>query len=100
VSKLLGFNIGYVVSLNSYLFHIFKEVDTVPRRIRKRVLKNLLKHMPGAYEITDKSRAIVYSSSLDFMALVDRNSVLLRHLEMMKQHSDQLKERKLPPSQK
>src|SRR5437660_1771555 len=45
VSKLIGFNMGYVVSLNSYLFHIFKEVDTVPPRIRKLVLKNLLKHM-------------------------------------------------------
>jgi len=95
VSKLVGFNMGYVVSLNSYLFHIFKEVDTVPPRIRRLVLKNLLKHMPGAYEITDKERAIVYSSSLDFMALVDKNAVLLRHLEMMQRHNDQLKRKKL-----
>jgi hypothetical protein len=95
VSKLVGFNMGYVVSLNSYLFHIFREVDAVLSRIRKRVLKNLLKHMPGAYEITDKDRAVVYSSSLDFMTLVDGNSVLLRHLEMMKRHNDQLKRKKL-----
>jgi len=95
VSKLVGFNMGYVVSLNSYLFHIFKEVDTVPPRIRKAVLRNLLKHMPGAYEITDKDRAVVYSSSLDFMTLVDGNTVLLRHLEMMQRHNDQLKRKKL-----
>jgi hypothetical protein len=95
VSKLAGFNMGYVVSLNSYLFTIFKEVDAVPSRIRKLVLINLLKHMLGACEITDKERAIVYSSSLDFMALVDKNSVLLRHLEMMQRHNDQLKRKKL-----
>lgn len=95
VSKLAGFNMAYVVSLNSYLFHIFKEVEAVPRKIRNLVMRNLLKNMPGAYEITDKSRAIVYSSSLDFMTLADRNSVLLRHLEMMQQHNERLKKRKL-----
>ena len=95
VSKLVGFNMGYVVSLNSYLFHIFKEVDTVPTRIRKRVLTNLLKHMPGAYELTDEGRAVVYSSSLDFMTLVDRNSVLLRHIEMMQRHNEWLKRKKV-----
>lgn len=100
VRMLPGFDMAYIVSLNSYLFHIFREAQTVPRRVRKLVLRNLLKNMPGAYEITDKSRAVVYSSSLDFMTLVEGNSVLLRHIEMMKRHSDEVRRKKLSPSRK
>ena len=66
----------------------------MPRNIRTPILKNLIKNMPGAYEITDRNRAIVYSSSLDFMTFVEGNSVFARHLEMMKRHNDQLKQSK------
>jgi hypothetical protein len=94
VRILVGFNIAFVLSLNSYLFHVFKEDHRVPRNIRALIWKNLHKNMPGAYEITDKHRAIVYSSSLDFMTFVEGNSVFTRHLEMMKRHNDQLKQSK------
>ena len=85
-------NIAFALSLNSYLFHVFKEDYRISREIRKAIRTRLLKNMPGAYEITDRSRAIVYSSSLDFMTFVEGNSVFLRHLEMMKRHNDQLKQ--------
>lgn len=88
---LVGFNIAFSLSLNSYLFHVFKEDYRVPSNIRAPILKSLLKNLPGAYEITDKNRAIVYSSSLDFMTFLEGNGVFFRHLEMMKRHNDELK---------
>ena len=93
VRVLVGFNIAFALSLNSYLFHVFKEDHRVPRNIRARILKSLLKNMPGAYEMTDRNRAIVCSSSLDFMTFVEGNRVFVRHLEIMKRHNDQLKQR-------
>jgi hypothetical protein len=94
VRILVGFNIAFILSQNSYLFHVFKEDYRMPRSVRTPIWKNLLKNKPGAYEITDKHRAIVYSSSLDFMTFVEGNSVFARHLEMMKQHNDQIKQSK------
>jgi len=94
VRILVGFNIAFALSLNSYLFHVFKEDNRVPRNIRTPIWKNLIQNMPGAYEITNRHRAIIYSSSLDFMTFVEGNSVFARHLEMMKRHNDQLKQSK------
>jgi hypothetical protein len=93
VRVLVGFNIAFALSLNSYLFHVFKEDNRVPRNIRTPILKRLLKTMLGAYEITDKARAIVYASSLDVMTLLEGNRAFERHLELMKRHSDQFKHR-------
>jgi len=79
VRILVGFNIAFALSLNSYLFHVFKEDNRVPRNIRTPIWKNLIQNMPGAYEITNRHRAIIYSSSLDFMTFVEGNSVLRRN---------------------
>lgn len=93
VSRLIGFNIAFQLSLNSYLFHIFKEDQRVPARIRKTVLRNLIKQMPGASEITNKQRQVIHASSLDFMTLVEGNRVFARQVEMMKRHRDSLRKR-------
>ncbi len=94
VNRLVGFDIAFELSLNSYLFHVFKEDQTVPAQIRRTVLRNLIKQMPGAYEITNKQRQVMHSSSVDFMTLVEGNSIFARHLDMMKRHRDRLGKKK------
>lgn len=86
-----GFSMAYVVSLNSYVFHVFEEEGTAPVHVRKLILKTLVRQMPGAREITRRDRVVLFSSSLDFMTWVEQNRTFGRHLELMKQHNDELK---------
>ena len=88
---LIGFSMAFVVSLNSYLFHVFKEDLDASRIIRTKVLSALLRQIPGAYEITDANRAVLHASSVDVMTHLSKNRPLSRHIEMMKELKDKLK---------
>jgi hypothetical protein len=88
--QLVGFNMAFMVSLNSYFFHIFKESHGTPKYVRGRILKAVLRRTPGAYELTEKNRAVIYASSTDFMAFLSQNKPLSRHVEMMKELKEKL----------
>jgi hypothetical protein len=96
VKSFAGIAQGYLISLNSYFFHIFREKENLSSRIRKSGLRAILKHLPGAAELSDKNRAVVFSSSLDYMTYHDQNPVLQRQIELARQHVEQLKQKKTP----
>jgi hypothetical protein len=94
VSKVVGFVQGYRVSLNSYFFHIFREDEKVSSRLRESGFRAIVKETRGACELSDRNRAIVFSSSLDYMTYLKANPLLIPQIELAKQLSRQLKQKK------
>jgi hypothetical protein len=95
VKSYVGIAQGYQVSLNSYFFHIFRESENLLARVRESGLRAILKHLPGACELSDKNRAVVFSSSLEYMTYHAQNPVLQHQTELAKQHVQRLKQKKI-----
>jgi hypothetical protein len=92
--KAVGFVQAYRVSLNSYFFLILREDEQVSRRLRESGFSAIVKETRGAVELSEKDRAIVFSSSLDYMTYLKENPELLPQIELAKQHSNQSKRKK------
>jgi len=60
-----GFSTIFLLTLNSYYFYVLLEDRKVPRRIRTKSYKALLRHVPGACKLTPGKRCIIYASSLN-----------------------------------
>lgn len=73
VSGFLGIAFACSVSFMSYRFFILREDKKVSARVRKRSVARWLKQNKGATELTNKSRATVYASSVTVLDALKGN---------------------------
>lgn len=83
--QLPGYTAAFIVAVKSYYFLVLVEDMKTSLAVRKKVLKAVLKLFRGAQKLTGKNRALVYSSSVDFVKTADtfpfsRNLELARKL--------------------
>lgn len=94
VVQLPGFTLAFLLSLYSYHFYVLIEDSGKPARERQRIFRELLREVPGAYELCDKNRAVVYASSVDWVTEAKRSGPLLRNLELGKKWQEEARKRK------
>lgn len=76
-----GFLTGFLVTLNSYYFHILLEDSNTKARLRERVFATFMKDNPGAFRLSPCKRAVVYASSLDEFQVGMRSPTLVRNIK-------------------
>jgi hypothetical protein len=91
VQGLPGISQGYLVSLNSYYFYIFREIESVSVYRKNSTLKRLLKFSPGARELFEDNRAVLFSSPIDFMQHMKNNEALSVQTQLARKHVEKKK---------
>jgi len=80
LSLLRGHEVGFMASFNCYSFWVLLESSKAPSHVRKRGLKQWLKNVPGAQELSEKNRAVVYASSVHVLQDLSTSKPFLRNL--------------------
>jgi hypothetical protein len=75
-----GFLTGFLITLNSYYFHMFLEDSATNTRSRERVFKRLIKDIPGGFQLVPGKKAVVYPSSLDQFQVAKTSPPLIRNM--------------------
>ncbi len=81
VRRLPGFLLAFMVSINSYYFYVFQDDVDSALRLRRRILKESIRELPGAYELRpQEKRAVVFASSVDSNSAELQSAPALRNL--------------------
>ena len=81
VRRLPGFLIAFMVSIHSYHFYVFQDDVDSDLRLRRRILKEFIRELPGGYELKpQKKRAVVFASSVDSISAASQSAPLFRNL--------------------
>ena len=81
VRRLPGFLLAFMVSINSYYFYVLQDDLASDLRLRKRILKEFIRELPGAYELRPQTkRAVVFASSVDFISAASQSAPFFRNL--------------------
>jgi hypothetical protein len=91
VHSLDGISQGYLVSLNSYYFYVFRENADISLRLRRMVLRRIEKAFPGSKELSESNRVILFSSSVDFVQHMNGNDALIAQTRLVREHLDKKK---------
>ncbi len=75
-----GFLMGFLITVNSYYFHVFVEGPNANARLRERIFKSLMRDIPGGFQLIPGKTAVVYSSSVDAFQVAERSAPLVRNI--------------------
>jgi hypothetical protein len=76
-----GFVMRFLITVNSYYFHVLVEDPNANGRLRERVFAKWVKEIPGGFQLIPGKTAVVYSSSVDAFQVAESSAPLVRNMK-------------------